>query len=217
MAGKGGMLREPPTSLQDAAPSSTFLRGPQGRKERGQEGPPAPAPKGGRVGPGGSPTGLVQLSWELGALLGITSSPGSRSTGAGPEPRTALPVQPRSTHADPRGRASWPGSGVRRQVVRKDENVPSFLFLRKLSFEAPTKDSVLCAAVGAEGSVTGAWRGRVSPMRPHVPPAGPSCSGLSGAHIPWERLPARWTERSCGGHSQPAPSQTCSPGQTGNP
>lgn len=111
VAGKGGMLREPPTSLQDAAPSSTFLRGPQGLKERGQEGPPAPAPKGGRVGPGGSPTGLVQLSWELGALLGIRSSPGSRSTGAGPEPRTALPVQPRSTHADPRGRASWPGSG----------------------------------------------------------------------------------------------------------
>lgn len=81
---------------------------------------PQRSPKTEGKGPGGSPSpssqGWTHGPWRVphrvgAALPGTRSSPGSRSTGAVPEPHTALPVQPRGTHADPRGRASWPGPG----------------------------------------------------------------------------------------------------------
>ena len=126
------MLRDPPTSLQDAAPSSTFLRGPQRRKERGQEGPPAPAPKGGRMGPGGSPTGLVQLSRELGALLGAGAQVLSPSLTQSSPSSLTVPMLTRGDGPAGRGR----GEKAVGQERREHSQLP---FLKETEFQVSYK------------------------------------------------------------------------------
>ena len=170
---KGGSVT--PTAPQEApcsgpSSSSTFLRGPQRRKERRRDGTAPQPPRVEARAPEGPPRGGC-CSPGSGAPLGA----GARVLVPGPH---SAPLPPRRAHAEPRGRASR-GEKAGGQERRGRSRLPG---LKDTECRGVCNGQCPLCSCGGRRVCDG--RGRGFPVGPCVPPAAPSCSRPSRARVP---------------------------------